>query len=222
MEAIMELNELKQAWQTLGRQLEQRNAIELKSLRDSKLEKVSRSLKPLFWGQVVQILFGACFIFLAGALWLTQPTQTMVIAAGIVVHAYGVAIIIAAGVTLSRIHALDYTAPVLTIARQMAGLRRAYLISGMAVGLPWWLLWVVVLMVLAGLGGVDLSAQAPWLVWPALAGGVIGLLATRWFHHWSRHPKRAELGKRLDDSAAGGSIRRGQRLLDEIAQFERE
>lgn len=38
----------------------------------------------------------------------------------------------------------------------------------------------------------------------------------------SRGVRRAALGQRLDQDAAGGSIRRMQRVLDEIERFEQE
>lgn len=218
----MEIDELKQAWQTLGRQLERQEATQFALLRDRKLDKARRSLRPLFWGQIVQILFGVLFIALATLLWRSGPSLISVIVAGIVVHAYGVATVIAAGVTLGRISAIDYSRPVLEITRQMATLRRTYLINGMVAGLPWWFLWYAVLVVLASFSGTDLVSQVPLMGVIALAIGVIGLLATWWFHRWSRQPQRAAFGKRLDDGAAGGSIRRSQALLDELTSFERE
>ena len=39
MDTTMELDELKQAWQTLERQLERHDAIQLRLYRDSKLDK---------------------------------------------------------------------------------------------------------------------------------------------------------------------------------------
>ena len=216
----MDIDELKQAWQTLGRQLERQEATRFALLRDRKLDKVRRSLRPLFWGQIVQIFFGVLFIALATLLWYSGPAFVSAIVAGVLVHAYGVVTVIAAGITLGRISAIDYSKPVLEITRQMASLRRSYLISGMVAGLPWWFLWVLVLMVLSGLSGADLAAQQPLFVGSSLAIGATGLLATWWFHRWSRQPQRAAFGKRLEDGAAGGSIRRGQQLLDELSTFE--
>lgn len=60
----MELDELKTAWQTLDRRLQQHNAINLQLFKDRKLDKARSSLRPLFWGQIAQMLFGLCFIVL--------------------------------------------------------------------------------------------------------------------------------------------------------------
>ena len=218
----MELDELKSAWQALDRRLEQHNAIHLQVFKDGKTDKVRSSLRPLVWGQVAQILFALPFIALAALLWMSRPEGVALIVAGIVLHAYGVVTIIAAGVVLAQIGKIDYAAPVLQIQTQLARLRTLYIRSGMLAGLPWWFLWIVVLMVLAGLGDVDLLAKAPSLVWPALGVGVVGLLATWWFHRWARRPERADFGRKMDDSLTGGSLRKALARLEELKRFERE
>lgn len=228
METIMELDDLKTTWQTLDRHLERRNAIDLQLFHDRKLDKARNSLRPLFWGQLLQmLLIGVPFVLLAAALWVQAGADAVtlsmpLLAAGIFVHAYGVAAIVLAGCTLGLIQSINYSAPVLTIEKQLAKLRRFYVFNSMMVGLPWWLIWVPVLMVLAGIAGVDLYAQAASVVWIGLGIGFAGLLATWWFHRWSRDPRRARLGKRLDDSATGGSILKMQGILDEIRRFEQE
>lgn len=223
----MELDELKATWQALDQRLAHGNRLQLQILREGKLDKARKSLRPLFWGQLVQMLFGLPFVLLASLLWMrtgasTQPLPLPTLVAGIFVHAYGIATVVLAGCTLGLISALDYSAPVLSIQKQLAKLRRFYLINGMIAGLPWWLMWVPVLMVLSGLSGIDLYAKAPSLVWIGLGIGVAGLLATWWFHRWSRSPRRPRLAKAMEDSVTGGSLRRAQSLLDELASFERE
>lgn len=223
MDTTMELDDLKQAWQMLDKRLQLDNSLKLHDLRERKLDKARGSLRPLFWGQVAQILlFGIPVIALASLLWMSQPQHASVIVAGIVLHAYGVFTIIAAGVVLGQLGKIDYSAPVLEIQKQLARVRVLYIRSGMVAGLPWWFLWVVVLMVLTGLGDVDLFAKAPSLVWLGLGIGAVGLLATWWFHRWSRRPERAEFGRKVDDSMAGGSLRRAQAQLDELARFGQE
>ncbi|MFD0740483.1 serine/threonine protein kinase [Lysobacter koreensis] len=223
MDTIMELDELKSTWQALDRRLQQGNALNLQLLRDGKLDKARSHLRPLFWGQVAQIGFGALFVLLAAALWIgTRDLPASVLVSGIVVHAYGVACIVAAGITLGLMSGLDYAAPVLEIQKQLAKLRRFYVVSGMVVGLAWWLLWLPVIVVLAGFDGRDLLMQAPEFIWISALVGVGGLLATWWFHRWSRHASRPRLAQAMDDAVTGRSLRKAQRALDEIAQFEKE
>jgi hypothetical protein len=218
----MELDELKSAWQALDRKLELENMLRLDDLRERKLGKVNGSLRPLFWGQIAQILFGIPFIALAALLWMTGPESASVIAAGVVLHAYGVITIITASVVLGQIAKIDYAAPVLRIQKLLARLRALYFRSGMLAGLPWWFLWVVVLMVIAGLGGVDLLATEPALIASGLGIGAAGIGATWWFHRRVRRAERADLGRRMDAGLAGGSLRNAQAQLDALMRFEQE
>ena len=42
----MERDDLKQAWQSLGHQLQQQNTLQLQQYRESKLHGISKSLRP--------------------------------------------------------------------------------------------------------------------------------------------------------------------------------
>ena len=224
---IMESDQLKPAWQVLSRQLERNDAINLGLLRERKLDRTRTSLRPLFWGQVLQILFGIPFVLLAALLWmragaLPDGLPLGALLAGIVVHVYGVATIALAGETLRRIHAIDYSAPVLGIQKQLGQLRRIYIINGMVAGLPWWFLWVLLLLVLAGLGGVDLYARVPGLIWIGIGIGVAGLFGTWWLHRWSRSAGRPRLASAMEHAVTGSSLRRAQSQIDELKRFEQE
>lgn len=223
----MELDELKATWQALDQRLAQNNRLHLQILRQGTLDKARKSLRPLFWGQLTQMLFGLPFVLLASLLWIrsgaiAQPLPWPTLVAGVFVHAYGIATVVLAGCTIGLISTVDYSAPVLSIQKQLGRLRRFYLVNGMIAGLPWWLMWVPVLMVLAGLSGTDLATKAPSLIAIGLGIGIVGLLGTWWFHHWSRNPKRPRLAKAMEDSATGGSLRRAQKLMQELADFEKE
>ena len=170
----------------------------------------------------MQIAFGLPFIALAVLLWASQPQGIAVVAAGMVVHAYGVLTIIAAGVVLGQMGKLDPAAPVLEIQKQLARVRALYIRSGMLAGLPWWFLWVPILMVLAGLRDVDLLARSPSVVLIGLGVGALGLLGTLWFHRWSRDPVRPRLAQAMDASITGASLRRAKAQLDELMAFQRE
>ena len=225
--ASMEPDDLKLAWQALSRRLERHDALQTHLLLEQRKQKALTSLRPLFWGQVVQTLFGIPFIVLAALLWIRGgqsadglPWTTIV--AGIVVQLYGIATIAMAGQTLRRIGEIDYAQPIIDIQKRLATVRRTYLVNGMLAGLPWWFMWVPLLMVLAGLGGTDLYVRAPGMVWIGLGVGAAGLLGTAWLHRWSRNPTRPRLAKFMDDSVTGASLRRAQAQIDEIARFEAE
>lgn len=50
--------------------------------------------------------------------------------------------------------------------------------------------------------------------------GAVGLFGTFWFHRWARRPEHAELGRRMDDSLTGGSLRKAMAQLQEVQRFE--
>lgn len=217
----MELDQLKHAWQTLDRRLAQQHLLQVRVLRERKLDSLRRHLRPLQWGHILQMTFGVLMVVLAVAVWPHHLGETHLLLAGLVMHAYGVAVIVLGAVMLSRIGSVDYDAPVLGIQKQLAGLRKLYVLSGMWVGLPWWLLWVpCAMLVFMALFGADFYRNAPWAIWLNLAVGSVGLLTTWGFHRWSRHPSRPRLGKWLDDSLTGNSLRKAQGALDEIIRFE--
>jgi hypothetical protein len=222
MDTTMELDDFKSAWQAIDRRLELDNRLKLHDLRERTLRKTRSSLRPLFWGQVAQILFAIPFVLLASLLWMSQPGHASSIIAGMLVHAYGVLTIICAGVVLGQIGRIDDSMPVLGIQKQLLRARTLYIRSGMFAGLPWWFLWIAILQVLAGLTDVDLLGKAPSLVWSGYGIGIAGLLATWWFHRWARQPERAAFGRKMDDSLTGGSLRRALAQLEELKHFEQE
>lgn len=223
MESIMELDDLKQAWQTIDRRLEQHNTLQLHVLRDRKLDTLRRRLRPLAWGQAIQMLVGVLTVMLSVAFWTQHRTEPHLLVAGIVMHVYGVAMIAIGGITLGWLSRFDYAAPVLTMQKQLAGVRRIYVIGGMCIGLPWWALWVPALMVfLKAIFGADIYLNMPSFVWINSGVGIAGLLATGWFHRWSRQPNRPRLARMVEDSLTGRSLRKAQGVLDELRQFEQE
>ncbi len=222
----MELDELKQAWQSLGRQLERHDAIQFQLLRDSKLDRARRTLRPLYWGQAMQILLGVGMVVLGIACWSRNTDVPTLFATGIAVHAFGVVNIIMAGITMGLISSIDYNAPVVKIQKQNARLLQFYLLNGNVCGMSWWFMWLPITMAFAGLGRIDLAQQAPSYIWSGIVVSVVGLAGT-----WlliRRSKKRAAAGAQptatgrctVGDGADG--IRRSQHLLDEIARFEQE
>lgn len=220
MESIMELDELKSAWQSLDRRLQQQNALNLLAIKQGSAQRMRSSLRPLVWGQAIQMLIGGAGLLVLAPMWIAHRHELAVLISGIVVHAYCVGLIVIGAMVQSQIARINYAAPVLAIQKQLLQLRRTYAVGGaLVVGLPWWFLTAPLLVVLTR-GAI--MTTAPSVIWIQLAVGAIGLLATAWFHRWSRRPERAELARKLDTSTTGGSIRRAQAAIDELARFERE
>jgi len=216
----MHPHELKHAWQALDQRLQRHDRLHAQQLLQHNLQ---RSLRPLLWGQLLQLPFGLCCIALAGLLWSRGGAlPAHLIAAGVAVHAYGVATVALAGIVLGRLLQVDYSAPVLEIQQRIARTRRWYVGSGVVCGLSWWLLWVPVLMVLSALAGIDLLARAQAVVWIGLGAGLAGLAGSAWLYRCSRHPGRPRLRRIVDDGLGGASLRKASGLLDEVERFRQE
>lgn len=221
----MELDDLKLAWKSVDRRLEQQHALELHIYRDSKVDKARAGLRPLFRGQIIQIICGAMVAIFGALFWTAHIGVFHLMVPGLIVHVYGILMIFFAARTLALIHRIDYSAPVVTIQKQITELSSFYVRHGMAVGLPWWVLWIPFMLVLFGFLGADIWAKTPsvrpWIYINA-GVGVAGLLASWWFYTWARHPDRPRLSKFVDDNVTPSSLKRAQHFLDEIAQFEKE
>ena len=99
----MELDELKQAWQTLDRRLQQQHSLQFAELYERRAGKIRSRLRPLFWGQLLQMLFGIAAIVVGVAIWNTMWMLTPALIGGIVVHVYGIATTAVSGLVLQRI-----------------------------------------------------------------------------------------------------------------------
>lgn len=217
----MELDDMKLAWQTLDRRLDLQNALSLHQFKERKLDKARSNLRRLYWGQIVQILFGDALILLGIFASIRYRDTAHLLACSLSMLLYGGLIVVFGGITLGTISRIDYAAPVIDIQKQVSRLRRIRTFTSLWAGLPWWFLWIAIFVieVKANLG-VDLFVTAPAFVWISAGIGVAGLLATWRFHRGTRQPQRSRLAKAFDDSIAGRNLRHTERDLDEIARFE--
>lgn len=206
----MELDELRHAWQVLGRQLEQQGAVQRELLRDRKLERMRRGLRPLLWAQLGQGALGVGLVLLGVSCWTAHLQVPAMLATGLLVHAFGVLTLLMALLTTALVLRIDYAAPVARIQQQLAQLRHVYRINSNVCGLPWWIFWVFVVVAFAK---VEPGPATPLWVLLSLVVGVVGLLATLGFVAWRRRSGRGP--DALSDESAG--IRRGERMLEELA-----
>jgi len=218
----MELDDMKAAWQTLNQRLDAQDALNLHVLKEGKLDRMHRGLRPLVWGQAIQIVFGALIAIWGGSFWVDHRSVPHLLIAGLIVHATGISMIAMGALMEALIARIDYSAPVLAIQRQLAQLRKVYVRAAwFVIGLPWFVLWVPFTMVaLKSVFGPDLYLNTPEMVWDNVGFGIACFVGTLALVRWARG--RPNVARRLGDFAAGRSIVRAQGLLDEIARFERE
>ncbi|MGH7564957.1 MAG: hypothetical protein ACREK5_11130, partial [Gemmatimonadota bacterium] len=138
----MELDELKTAWTRMEQRLDDAEALVLRDLRERKVDKSRSALRRVGWGQVAQILIWIAVVAVVAPFWIEHRETPHLLVAGLVLHAYGVITICRSVLQVLLIGRIDYSAPVLTIQRQLAQLHRFRIRATMFLGLPWWLLWV--------------------------------------------------------------------------------
>lgn len=217
-----DLDDLKQLWQRLDARLAAQQALAFQAFRDRRLHTLRRRLWPLYGGQVVQMSFGIAMLVFGIYGWRRNMAIPHLVAAGLLVQAYGVAAIASAGRTMQLIREFDYTMPVVTLQRQLAALRAWHVRSGVWLGQAWWFLWMPWVMIVAAALGVDVWRRAPQVLWSGAAVGVAGVVGMEAAARLSRRPRWRWLAVLNDDAMAGASLRRAQAVLDEIARFEDE
>jgi serine/threonine-protein kinase len=217
---ILELDDLKNAWQSLDRKLDLQNALLLDQAREKRFKTLGRRLLPLRFGKVLQMLFGGLLILPAVSVWTELRDGSLLFWSGIAMHVYGVVLICLGAIMHVKLSELDRGESVLENQKRLARARRFQVLSGMAVGLPWWFIWVPCsAVVAAALADVDMYANAPgpmaWMFGVGVAGWALTIVAYRWAMN---RPRWAE---RVERSAAGRSFERARQTLDELNAFEK-
>src|SRR5690606_17837563 len=138
MQNMIDIDDLRWAWQRLGEQMERSESIQLQLLREARLARARRSLRGLYIGQSLQLLLGVGLVVLGVACWTRNVDVAGLLAAGIIVHAFGLLTAVMAGLVLVLAGTIDYSLPVLRIQKRMALLLRLQTLNSSACGLPWW------------------------------------------------------------------------------------
>lgn len=219
----MELDDLKATWQNLNDTMARQYVLNVAFLKDQKLDKVRHGLRPMVWGQAIQIVLGALLALTSANFWVNHRQVPHLLVSGLVMHAYGLAMILF-GVRMQVLIArIDFGAPVLEIQRRMARLRHFYSRSGFWwIGLPWWVLWMVGLeLFFMGCFGADLYVNLPsFVVTLNLTIGALGWILTLVFDAWAlRHPS---FGPKFLRALEGTSLTRANNALEEITRFEND
>ncbi|MBM4383480.1 MAG: hypothetical protein FJ091_08935 [Deltaproteobacteria bacterium] len=233
---VVEIDELKLAWQALERRIERVHAVELASYRRARLLDVRRALRPLVGAQLAQAALGALMVVWFALFWVEHRASLGLLALGAIGQAWAALITALAVRELVDVSRIDHAAPVLALQRQLAQLRERRLraapfliVSGCAMWLP------VTLVVFAQLDGAarwgeELPRMVGWFEWAQQPQALVWLLANvvlvpvlAWLGlRWLRSVRRPALAKRVDDELAGRSVVRAESMLAEIAEFERD
>ncbi len=221
----MELDELKQVWAGMDLRQEGMEALLRAEFRDRRKDKTRSILRWSIAAKVAELAIWIAFTAWIASFWIAHREVVHWLVIGLLLHAYGVAGIWSTATQfflLSRIYLFD--APVVTLQRRLAQLRRFRVWSTLALGLPWWCLWLLVTLVgMYWWTGVDaFMAGAGW-IWATLAVGLAGMAVSAWLaRRWAGRAIRSPFIQRIVDDMSGCNLARAARQLDELARFDRE
>jgi serine/threonine-protein kinase len=175
------------------------------------MERVEKSLQPLFRGQLLQVFFGIALILLGVQCWAQNTQISHRVVSGVIVHVYGVLVISQAALVCTRIRRIDTTKPVADIRNKIGSVRSGYLRAGVIIGFVWWLMWIPV-CVAVGFDAVVLYRNS---LLPSLVIGLVGFVVSLWLYWWairSANPSAESWRHRL----SGESLAAAYREIDEI------
>ncbi|HWU75687.1 MAG TPA: hypothetical protein VN043_04230 [Rhodanobacter sp.] len=220
----MELEDMKQAWQQLDRQLAEQTSLYRRIHHHQGMDRVRRGLRPLVWGQSVQLGFGIATMLWGISFWTTHPGVLHQMVCGIAMQIFGTLMVAFAGWLLLQLQGIDHAAPVLEIQRRLARLRTwrvrveapLFAVLGSVV-------WVPAMLMLIQYDfdqwGGDYWSHAPGLAVNLVLSGIVSLslaVVAYWlirragYRHW------------LENNFAGSAVRKAESMLEEIARFESE
>ncbi|HEY4292309.1 hypothetical protein [Luteibacter sp.] len=199
----MELDDLKAGWVELDRRVA---ALELIAPSRGAAAGVHAELRPLAWGQALQMMFGVLVAMVTGFFWVDHRDAAGLLVAGLLLHGYGIAMIVTAARNLVLVARTSEAQPVLALQQRVAALRAWRIREGRWFGVLGCFIWVPMIIGAFGLLGIDLVTACPWFV-------ALNLLVSCAF-----------LGayvtvSRLVKVPEGRAVRRAQERLDEVARF---
>lgn len=219
----MELDDLKGAWTELDRRLER---VEHIVIADRTTRRFSAARRVMGWlgaWQTIQALTWIVVIAFVAPYWIAHRHVPHLLIAGLALHLYGIVSIGTAILQLLVIGRTWHTAPVVTFQKRIAALGRLRIICNLALMLPWWVLWVAVLMIgVEALSGIDIYAHQPAWILGNIAFGLVALAVCLWLARRVADRPSASRPKWMQgivDDLAGKSLRRVARDLDEVEAF---
>lgn len=220
----MELDEMKQAWVALDRRLARQQALDVRIIRERSMDRLRRGLRPLVWGQSVQIAFGIATMLWGIAFWSTHLEAVHHVVCGVAIQLFGILLIAFAGRLLWLLQGIDYTAPVLDIQRRLVRLRAWRVrVEAPVFTVLGSIIWVPAVLMLVQ-PDFDQWGDDYWNHAPSLAGHLVfsGLVSLALVLAAYLLIRRAGHRRWMENHFAGGALCKTEAALAEIASFERD
>jgi hypothetical protein len=220
----MELDEMKQAWQQLDRRLAKQMLLSRAIHRDQGIDRLRRGLRPLVWGQSLQIVCGVAMMLWGISFWTAHVGVVHQMVCGIAIQVFGILMLAFAGRLLLQLQAIDHAAPVLEIQRRLARLRSwrvrveapLFAVLGSVV-------WVPAMLMLIQYD-FDRMKDDYWNHAPEIAGHLVlcGIVSLVLVFVAYGSIRRAGHRRWMENNFAGGAVCKAEVMLAEIARFEQE
>jgi hypothetical protein len=220
----MELEDLKTAWDQLERRVE---------IAETKLQTYSeqravgslkRRVMHLTAGQFIQAVLWVFAIAVAAPFWIEHRHVLHLLIAGLTLHLYGIGVVCICVLQILVMGQIYYTESVVLCQRRILRLQRLRILTGLALGLPWWVLWIPVTMVGAERWmGIDLYQVSPGWIHLSLVVGWAGMAATVGVARYlADNPPESKAVRNLVDGLSGQRLARAIRQFDEVQRFASE
>jgi len=203
----MELHELESAWKTLDARVAQQD-MELQHLRTQhRGMRLRGKLMRASVGQWAQVAIGLSFAIWGGGYWFDHLGTPHLVAYGLAVHAYGIALLATAIIMLVQLAAVDYARPVADVQQRLLTLRRTRIRSERVLWIVGALVWVPIMMIALRTIGLDAWLANPaWVIGNLAAAVAIAAAAAwvmwrkpAWFAKLSMDGPLAEVERQLAD-----------------------
>lgn len=178
--------------------------------RQQLMERVEKSLRPLFHAQVLLVVIGVILIVLGAQCWAQNTHIPSRVLNGGILHLYGILVIAQGLLVCTRIRRIDYSESIADIRSKLDSLRSGYLRAGVIIGFVWWLMWIPVAVAV----GFDYVLNPNSLI-VSLIVGIMGFAVSLWLY-WRAlrvgNPSAEAWRRKL----SGQSIAAAYLALDEI------
>lgn len=218
----MELDELKLAWRDLDRRLARQQDLGARLYRASALERLRRGLRPLLWGQWLQLALGVSLLLVGVAFWSTHLWSWRWVVCGMATQIFGMVVMVFSARVIALLQGMEYATPVLEIQRRLAVLRRWRVrVEAPVFATLGSVIWVPLMLMLFqrefDAWGGDALRQAPALAGNLMLGGLVALVLT-----WGTYGVLRYAGRRawLERNFVGRSVLRAEAMMDEVRRFE--
>lgn len=215
-----ELDDLKTAWLNFSQRLEKQISTDL--WRERRRRSIRSHLRPLAIGQAMQGICGGLFAALAAHFWIAHWGAIHLVICGVLLHLYGLAMMVCAIRSLVLIQQVRYDAAVLVIQKRLATLSSWRLRTAAGFAVAGCVMWVPLVLVIFRQNGVDLWLIKPQMIYWFASCACACLALCFAVIRLACRPDAGGLGRYFRESSIGLNLRRADAELAEITAFERE